>query len=162
MAIEKPRKRIQTIISVSKLAIERNFDFFSFYPDWFTFTNLTSTESPPHLRAVVGPEMSSDSNVYDAMARFVRGRDGHGLGAHERPKCTSGEFTQPRKRRQNCALNADCFGNASNPWHPDGDCQPIFRWSRRDLEDSPRFRNLSVVMFGDSRIRVIFGALQGC
>ena len=105
--------------------------------------------------------MSSDSNVYDAMARFVRGRDDHGLRVHEeRPKCTMSEFTQLGKRRQqHCALNAACFGNSTSPWHPDGDCPHIFRWSRQDLEDSPRFRNLSVVMFGDSRIRVIFGAL---
>ena len=133
--------------------------------------NFTTTESPPVLRAAVGPEMSSDSNVYDAMAKFVRGRDDDRRGLQERPNCAAAAADDDDKRRHSCprcALNAACFGNASNPWHPSdaddagaggGDCPRVWRWSRRDLEDSPRFRNLSVVMFGDSRIRVVFGAL---
>ena len=67
---------------------------------------------------------------------------------------------RPRRRScPHCAVNAACFGNASDPWHPNGDCPSVFRWSRRDLERSPRFRNLSVLMFGDSRVRGLFGAL---
>ena len=124
-------------------------------PDWFT--KFTSTEEVPLLPA--GPQTSSDSNVYDAMARFVRGRDdGVGRQIRGHPKCVEREGR--RRRCPRCALNAACFGNASNPWHPDGgDCPPVWRWSRPQLEDSPRFRNLSVLMLGDSRIRVIFGAL---
>ena len=56
----------------------------NFHSVWFT--NFTATETPPLFSRVALPEMSSDSNVFDAMARFVRGRDDGGNLGH--PKCT--------------------------------------------------------------------------
>ena len=72
------------MVSRFETEIKRRCNFsIKFHSVWFT--NFTATEAPPLLSRAAVPEMSSDSNVYNAMARFVRGRD-YG-GNLEHPKC---------------------------------------------------------------------------
>ena len=118
----RPSRLAQKKMTKHSKRVDEDRCSFYFHPEWFI--NLTSTESPLLRRAVVGPEMSSDSNVYDAMDKFIHSRDNPGLQGQERPKCAD-DKSKRQHSCSRCALNATCFGNSSNPWHPDPDCPHI-------------------------------------
>ena len=71
-------------------------------------------------------------------------------------------YNDPSKREINCTKGHCLFLYyfSANPWHPNR-CQPLTAFDPTSIGKHPLCHNASIILWGDSRIRILFGGLVG-